>query len=123
MDTRIQLRWVVIVTADRLWAFSTWPETLWSGSPIGMIRAIMRNQRTPTPWVPSTARSKPFAADRGYFDDVDLTKIVDCESAVLEFMINEQSDLLDALDQGDWNDDLESRLSAALDDFKATGSW
>ena len=64
-----------------------------------------------------------FAADRGYFDDVELAKIVDCESAVLDFMINEQSDLLDALDHGDWNDDLESRLSAALDDFKATGSW
>jgi F-type H+-transporting ATPase subunit alpha len=64
-----------------------------------------------------------FAADRGYFDDVELTKIGACEAAMLEFMVTSQSELLDTLDHGDWTGDLESQLTAALDDFKATGSW
>ena len=63
-----------------------------------------------------------FAADRGYFDDVDLVKIGGCESALLEYMLSSQSELLDTLNGGDWNDDIESQLNVALEDFKATGS-
>jgi F-type H+-transporting ATPase subunit alpha len=64
-----------------------------------------------------------FAADRGYFDDVDLLKIGACEAALQEYMVSSKSELLDTLDHGDWNDDIESQLAAALEDFKATGSW
>jgi hypothetical protein len=30
---------------------------------------------------------------------------------------------LGVLNGGDWNDDLDSQLTTALDEFKATGSW
>jgi F-type H+-transporting ATPase subunit alpha len=64
-----------------------------------------------------------FAADRGYLDDVELDKIGSFEAAVLDFVKNSQSGLMDILNGGDWNDDLESQLIAALDEFKASGSW
>ena len=52
-----------------------------------------------------------------------MLKIGAFETALLEFMASSQSELLDTLDHGDWNDDLEAQLVAALEDFKATGSW
>jgi len=64
-----------------------------------------------------------FSADRGFLDDVDLLKIGACESALLEYMASSQSELLATLDKGDWNDDIESQLTAAVEEFKATGSW
>ena len=64
-----------------------------------------------------------FAADRGYLDDVELTKIGDFETALVDHIASAKSDLMGALDEGNWNDDLETQLTAALDDFKATGSW
>ena len=64
-----------------------------------------------------------FAADRGFLDDVDMLKIGSFESAVLEYMASSKAELLGTLNTGDWNDDIESQLLAALEDFKATGSW
>jgi len=64
-----------------------------------------------------------FAADRGYFDDVELIKIGACEAAMLEYMSSSQAELLDTLNDGDWNDDVEGKLVAAVEDFKATGAW
>ena len=34
-----------------------------------------------------------------------------------------QAELMDALNHGDWDDDLEAKLKAAVEEFKATGSW
>jgi len=64
-----------------------------------------------------------FAADRGYLDDVDMIRIGAFEAALVDYMASSRADLLGALNHGDWNDDLESQLTAALEDFKATGSW
>ena len=64
-----------------------------------------------------------FAADRGYLDDVELLKIGSFELALLDYMGNSQAELLDSLNSGDWNDDLDAQLTAALDEFKSTGSW
>ena len=64
-----------------------------------------------------------FAVDRGYFDDVELIKIGAFEAALLEYMTSSHTELLDTLNSGDWNDDIEAKLAAAVEDFKATGSW
>ena len=45
------------------------------------------------------------------------------ETALLDHVASTKADLLDTLNHGDWNDDLEAQLTAVLDDFKATGSW
>jgi len=64
-----------------------------------------------------------FAADRGYLDDVEMLKIGVFEAAVIAYMASSRVELLAALNDGGWNEELESQLVAALDDFKATGSW
>jgi len=65
-----------------------------------------------------------FAGNEGYLDDLPLNKVVDFERALLDFMTNSHGDLLDSINEnGDWNDELAAKLKAALDDFKATGSW
>jgi F-type H+-transporting ATPase subunit alpha len=64
-----------------------------------------------------------FSADRGYLDDVDMPKIGDFETALLEYMASTHADLVATLDHGDWNDEVESQLVAAMKDFKETGSW
>jgi F-type H+-transporting ATPase subunit alpha len=65
-----------------------------------------------------------FAADQGYLDDVDQHKIVDFESAMIAYMRASQSDLMDKINaSGDYNDEIEAGLRAAVEDFKATGSW
>ena len=61
--------------------------------------------------------------DRGYLDDVEMLKIGAFETAVIAFMASSKAELLATLNEGNWNDDVESQLVVALEDFKATGSW
>jgi F-type H+-transporting ATPase subunit alpha len=64
-----------------------------------------------------------FAADRGYLDDVPLQKISDFEAALHAAVHSSNADLMEKLSTGDWNDELEAGLKAAIENFKATGSW
>ncbi|RPH98487.1 MAG: F0F1 ATP synthase subunit alpha [Lysobacterales bacterium] len=64
-----------------------------------------------------------FAADRGYLDGVELKRIGSFESALLDYMATAQGELLGKLNEGNWNDDLEAQLKAAVEAFKSTGTW
>jgi F-type H+-transporting ATPase subunit alpha len=64
-----------------------------------------------------------FAADRGYLDDVELQKIGSFEAAAIAFMASSRAELLATLNKGSWDGEIEAQLVAALDDFKATGTW
>ncbi|MCP5153464.1 MAG: F0F1 ATP synthase subunit alpha [Ectothiorhodospiraceae bacterium] len=65
-----------------------------------------------------------FAVDRGYLDDVELTRIGAFEDALQSYMASSQSALMSAINADPkWNDDVESKLKSALDDFKANHSW
>ncbi|MDH3980316.1 MAG: F0F1 ATP synthase subunit alpha [Gammaproteobacteria bacterium] len=65
-----------------------------------------------------------FAADQGYLDDVDLNKVVDFESALHAYMRASQAGLMEQINaSGDYNDDVAASLKAAVEDFKATGTW
>ena len=65
-----------------------------------------------------------FAADQGYLDDVDLDKVVDFESALHAYLRASQSELTDKINAaGDYNDEITAALRAAIEDFKATGTW
>ncbi len=65
-----------------------------------------------------------FAVDKGYLDDVEISKIGDFEAALQRHMQSEHKDLMAQLDEsGDWNDDIEAALAKALDDFKANHAW
>jgi F-type H+/Na+-transporting ATPase subunit alpha len=65
-----------------------------------------------------------FAVDRGYMDDVELEKIGDFEVALQSYMGSAHSDFMKSInDDPQFNDDVESKLKAALDDFKANNTW
>jgi F-type H+-transporting ATPase subunit alpha len=65
-----------------------------------------------------------FAADRGYLDDVELDQIGPFESALLSFMNTERGDLMKRIDEtGDYNDEIESGLKSAIEEFKTKHAW
>jgi F-type H+-transporting ATPase subunit alpha len=64
-----------------------------------------------------------FAADEGFLDDVELEKIIDFEDALHSYMGSSQSDLMDKMNTGDYNDDITSAMKSAIEDFKANHSW
>jgi F-type H+-transporting ATPase subunit alpha len=65
-----------------------------------------------------------YAADQGYLDDIEIPKIVDFEQALHSYMRASQSELVDKINtDGDYNDEIEAALRAAVEDFKATGTW
>jgi F-type H+-transporting ATPase subunit alpha len=65
-----------------------------------------------------------FTADRGYLDDVKLNKVVDFEHAMLAYMRNTHAALMEKINTtGDYNDEITASLKAAVEDFKATGTW
>jgi len=65
-----------------------------------------------------------FAANEGYLDDIDPAKVRDFEDALHAYMNANQAELLSTINEtGDYNDDIEGRLRAALDDFEANHTW
>jgi F-type H+-transporting ATPase subunit alpha len=65
-----------------------------------------------------------FAADQGYLDDVEINKVVDFEHAMHSYMRASQQELMDNINESaDYNDEVESAMRAAVEDFKATGTW
>jgi len=65
-----------------------------------------------------------FAANEGYLDDVDVKKVVDFEQALQGYMKSQQGALLDKIDaSGDFNDEIQQAMHAALKDFKANNTW
>ena len=65
-----------------------------------------------------------YAANEGFIDDVDVNKVVDFEAALLSYMNSSQTALIAKINEsGDWNDEIEAELKAAIEDFKANNSY
>ena len=65
-----------------------------------------------------------FAADRGFLKDVVVEKINDFESALLSYMNTGHKDLMAKINEnGDYNDEIESTFTKALEKFASTGTW
>ncbi|MBN2886502.1 MAG: F0F1 ATP synthase subunit alpha [Chromatiaceae bacterium] len=65
-----------------------------------------------------------FAANEGYLDDVDVKKVVDFEQALQGYMKSQQGALLDTINaSGDFSDEIQQAMHAALKDFKANNTW
>lgn len=65
-----------------------------------------------------------FAADKNYLSAVPVEKVIDYENAMLAYMRSEHKALLDRINEkGDFNDEIEAQIRAALDDFQAKGTW
>jgi F-type H+/Na+-transporting ATPase subunit alpha len=65
-----------------------------------------------------------YAANEGFLKDVELNKVLDFENALLSYMNSEHSDLLQQVNEsGDWNEEIEGKYKAAIEQFKKTQSW
>ena len=65
-----------------------------------------------------------FAVDRGYLDDVELQKVGHFEEAMQAYMQSEHADFLASVNEDpEYNDDVEAKLKAAVEDFKANHAW
>jgi len=65
-----------------------------------------------------------YAAEEGHLKDVEINKIGDFEDALLDYFKNQQSDLLNEINEKcDYNDDVKAKLEEALTKFKSTQTW
>ncbi|MCD6007312.1 MAG: F0F1 ATP synthase subunit alpha [Pseudomonadota bacterium] len=65
-----------------------------------------------------------FAANEGFLDDVDVSKVLDFESALHDYMKSENAELLDKINQtGDYSDEIKQGLKSGVEQFKATQTW
>ena len=61
-------------------------------------------------------------ANEGYMDDVPVNKVVDFEAAMVAHIKSNNAGLMAKIDDtGDFNEEIEANMRAALDDFKAKG--
>ena len=65
-----------------------------------------------------------YAVENGYVDDIELEKVGAFEAALHSFMTSAHGELMEAVTaSGDYDDEAEATLKAAVDDFKANHSW
>ncbi|MCO6440932.1 MAG: F0F1 ATP synthase subunit alpha [Nitrococcus mobilis] len=65
-----------------------------------------------------------FAVDRGYLEDVELSKVGDFEAALQAYMDSEQAELMREINENpQFNEQIEAKLRAALENFKQRYSW
>ena len=65
-----------------------------------------------------------LAANKGYLDDVEVSKVVDFEEALQAYLKSNEAELLEEINRtGDFNDEIEAKMIAAIEKFKATSTW
>jgi F-type H+-transporting ATPase subunit alpha len=65
-----------------------------------------------------------FAANEGYLDDIAVGEVVGFESSMQAYVKSNHGDLVDEINRDlAYSDDVVSKLSAAIEDFKKNGSW
>ncbi|MDE0714134.1 MAG: F0F1 ATP synthase subunit alpha [Gammaproteobacteria bacterium] len=65
-----------------------------------------------------------YAVNEGYFDDVEVIRVVDCEAAMQAYVKSNHGEMLDGINADpEYNDEAVEKLRAAVEDFKQNGSW
>ena len=65
-----------------------------------------------------------FAVENGFLDDIELEKIGAFEEALHDYMKSEQSTLIDKIGvEGNYDDEIETELNSAIDNFKKNNTW
>ncbi len=59
-----------------------------------------------------------YAVNNGYFDDVVVEKIQEAETTLLDHVRKKQKVLLEKIERGEWNEEIESSLKTAYEDVK-----
>ncbi|MCL2887529.1 MAG: F0F1 ATP synthase subunit alpha, partial [Betaproteobacteria bacterium] len=62
-----------------------------------------------------------YAADKGYFDDVDVKRALECEKAMISYLRTHCADLMNTMEStADLSADSEKALAAGIQAFKST---
>ncbi|MEJ2106067.1 MAG: F0F1 ATP synthase subunit alpha [Acidiferrobacteraceae bacterium] len=65
-----------------------------------------------------------MAVNEGYLDEIDVKKVVDFEDAMQSYLKSKYASLLEKINEsGEYSDEIAAEMKAALDDFKANGTW
>ena len=65
-----------------------------------------------------------YAVDKGYMDDVPVSKIGAFEAGLHSHFVNTQGELSQRITQtGAWDDSIEGTFKQVIEEFKQTGSW
>ena len=65
-----------------------------------------------------------FIVEKGYLDDIPVSEVASFEQSLRDFMNASHQSLLAKINEnGAYNDEIESEIRAAVEDFKKTGSW
>ncbi len=65
-----------------------------------------------------------YAVNSGYLDSIELAKVIAFESALHNYMRSSHAELMQRINAtGDYNDEIESALKKALEDFKTNHTW
>ncbi|MFC2971246.1 F0F1 ATP synthase subunit alpha [Azotobacter bryophylli] len=65
-----------------------------------------------------------YAAERGFLQDVEVSKVGAFEQALIGYFQREHAALLAKINEkGDFNDEIDAGLKAGIQSFKATQSW
>jgi F-type H+-transporting ATPase subunit alpha len=65
-----------------------------------------------------------FVVEKGYLDDVSISEINPFEAGLRDFMHHSHAALIQRINEtGAYDDEMESQLRAAVEEYKRTGSW
>lgn len=65
-----------------------------------------------------------FIVEKGHLDDIPVAEVGAFEKSLRDYMHGSHTALLDSINEsGAYNDDIESQLKSAVEEFKQTGSW
>lgn len=65
-----------------------------------------------------------FAANEGFLDDVELKSVVSFEAGLLAHYRSNHQDLIETINaDGDYNDEIATKLKGVIEEFKSTGTW
>ncbi|MBT8420045.1 MAG: F0F1 ATP synthase subunit alpha [Gammaproteobacteria bacterium] len=84
----------------------------------------MMKQKQYSPMSVAAMAVSLFAVDRGYLDDVEMTRVGDFEEALQAYVQSEHADFMAEINAApDFNDKVEAKLKSALENFKANHAW
>jgi F-type H+/Na+-transporting ATPase subunit alpha len=84
-----------------------------------LVEALNQDERSP--WSIENQVAAIYSGTGGYLDRIKTERVSDFHESMLQRLHSEDSDLMDQLREGDWDDSIESRLgdcvAEAIDDF------
>ena len=84
----------------------------------------LMKQRQYAPMTVADMAVSLYAANEGFLDDVDVSKVVAFEDAMLAYIRSNHQQVLDEINANpEYNDDVSAKIKSAIESFKANGVY